>query len=174
MQSGDVDTAIEKVNDLNPEVRCGNGCSTPARSQPVCMMQCIWCIHCAPTPTLVRLSRSWTGRWWTAASTIVSLGVTNPAQYSQRHLSPFPTRPPTPFVVVVQILETQKDLFFHLQQQRLIELIRKGETEAALEFAEEYLAPQGEENPVFLAELGECVNFCQWVVVVLWRIARHP
>lgn len=84
--------------------------------------------------------------------------MTNPAQYSQRHLSPLPTRPPNPFVVVVQILETQKDLFFHLQQQRLIELIRKGETEAALEFAEEYLAPQGEENPVFLAELGECVG----------------
>jgi hypothetical protein len=55
----------------------------------------------------------------------------------------------------IQILETQGELFFHLQQQRLIELIRKGKTEEALQFAEEYLAPQGEENPKFLEELGE-------------------
>ena len=45
-------------------------------------------------------------------------------------------------------------LSFHLQQQRLIELIRVGKTEEALEFAQEYLAPRGEENPAFLEELG--------------------
>ena len=37
-------------------------------------------------------------------------------------------------------------LVFHLQQQRLIELIRAGQIEEALQFAQEYLAPQGEEN----------------------------
>ena len=54
-----------------------------------------------------------------------------------------------------QILEEQHALFFHLQQQRLIELIRSGKTEEALAFAQEYLAPHGEENEAFLEELGE-------------------
>jgi hypothetical protein len=53
-----------------------------------------------------------------------------------------------------QILEEQQALFFHLQQQRLIELIRQGRTEQALAFAQEYLAPHGEENEAFLEELG--------------------
>jgi hypothetical protein len=54
-----------------------------------------------------------------------------------------------------QILEEQHALFFHLQQQRLIELIRIGKTEEALAFAQEYLAPHGEENEAFLEELGK-------------------
>lgn len=54
-----------------------------------------------------------------------------------------------------QILEEQHALFFHLQQQRLIELIRAGKTEEALGFAQEYLAPHGEENEALLEELGE-------------------
>ena len=45
-----------------------------------------------------------------------------------------------------QILDTNPQLFFHLQQQRLIELIRAGKVEEALEFAQEELAPRGEEN----------------------------
>ncbi|KAF2568709.1 hypothetical protein F2Q68_00025623 [Brassica cretica] len=45
-----------------------------------------------------------------------------------------------------EILDTNPELFFHLQQQRLIELIRQGKTEEALEFAQEELAPRGEEN----------------------------
>jgi hypothetical protein len=45
-----------------------------------------------------------------------------------------------------EILEERAHLFFHLQQQRLIELIRAGSVEEALEFAQEYLAPRGEEN----------------------------
>lgn len=57
-------------------------------------------------------------------------------------------------VILEQILETQKGLFFHLHQQRLIELIRQGKTEEALDFATDHLAAQGEENPEFLAELG--------------------
>ncbi|EIE21641.1 hypothetical protein COCSUDRAFT_33734 [Coccomyxa subellipsoidea C-169] len=52
-----------------------------------------------------------------------------------------------------EILEEKQQLSFHLQQQRLIELIRQGKTEDALEFAQEYLAPRGEENPAFLEEL---------------------
>ncbi|KAI8376329.1 CTLH/CRA C-terminal to lish motif domain-containing protein [Radiomyces spectabilis] len=52
-----------------------------------------------------------------------------------------------------EILDTNPQLFFHLQQQRLIELIRKGEYEAALEFAAEEMAPRGEEHPEFLEEL---------------------
>ena len=53
-----------------------------------------------------------------------------------------------------QILEEDAPLFFHLQQQSLIELIRLGKIEEALEFAQEYLAPKGEENPEFLEDLG--------------------
>ncbi|CAL5229989.1 g13423 [Coccomyxa viridis] len=52
-----------------------------------------------------------------------------------------------------EILEENHQLSFHLQQQRLIELIRQGKTEDALEFAQEYLAPHGEENEAFLEEL---------------------
>lgn len=51
------------------------------------------------------------------------------------------------------ILDENPRLFFHLQQQKLIELIRAGDVEAALAFAEKELAPRGEENPEFLAEL---------------------
>ncbi|KAH8556723.1 CTLH/CRA C-terminal to lish motif domain-containing protein [Umbelopsis sp. PMI_123] len=51
------------------------------------------------------------------------------------------------------ILDTNPQLFFHLQQQRLIELIRRGEFAEALEFASEEMAPRGEENPEFLEEL---------------------
>lgn len=54
----------------------------------------------------------------------------------------------------LQILEIHDDLSFHLQQQRLIELIRAHKMEEALEFAQEYLAPRGEEDPQFLEELG--------------------
>ncbi|KAJ3330477.1 Glucose-induced degradation complex subunit [Blyttiomyces sp. JEL0837] len=52
-----------------------------------------------------------------------------------------------------EILDTNPRLFFHLQQQRLIEYIRAGRITEALEFAQEELAPRGEENPEFLEEL---------------------
>lgn len=61
-----------------------------------------------------------------------------------------------------EILEQQHHIFFHLQQQRLIELIRAGDTAAALDFAQEYLAPRGEENQEFLQELGTCVGVGGW------------
>lgn len=53
----------------------------------------------------------------------------------------------------LQILETNPKLYFHLQQQRLIEHIRHGRTDEALNFAALELAPRGEENPDFLREL---------------------
>jgi hypothetical protein len=65
---------------------------------------------------------------------------------------------------LMQILEEQHALFFHLQQQRLIELIRSGNTSEALAFAQEYLAPHGEENEAFLEELGESTGVCFWDV----------
>lgn len=55
------------------------------------------------------------------------------------------------------ILEDRDHLFFHLQQQKLIELIREKKVEDALEFAQEYLAPKGEENEAFLEELEKTV-----------------
>jgi len=47
---------------------------------------------------------------------------------------------------VAQILEERTVVHFHLQQQRLIELIRAGSIDQALQFAQDYLAPRGEEN----------------------------
>ena len=72
----------------------------------------------------------------------------------------------------MQILETKQALAFHLQQQRLIELVRGGAIDQALEFAQEYLAPQGEDNPAFLQELGEpacltCV-YLRCLAATLW------
>lgn len=52
-----------------------------------------------------------------------------------------------------QILDNNPLLFFHLQQQRLIELIRGGAINEALTFAAEELAPRGEEHPDLLPEL---------------------
>uniref|UniRef100_A0A7N0TJG4 CTLH domain-containing protein n=1 Tax=Kalanchoe fedtschenkoi TaxID=63787 RepID=A0A7N0TJG4_KALFE len=57
-----------------------------------------------------------------------------------------------------EILDTNPQLFFHLQQQRLIELIRQKDFVKALEFAQEELAPRGEENPNFLDELEKTVS----------------
>lgn len=51
------------------------------------------------------------------------------------------------------ILDENPELFFHLQQQKLIELIRNGDIAQALKFAQEKLAPRGEEHPEFLGEL---------------------
>lgn len=52
-----------------------------------------------------------------------------------------------------EILDQNPDLFFHLQQQRMIEYIRHGQIAEALAFAQQELAPRGEENPMFLSEL---------------------
>ncbi|EGO05230.1 hypothetical protein SERLA73DRAFT_174258 [Serpula lacrymans var. lacrymans S7.3] len=52
-----------------------------------------------------------------------------------------------------EILDTNPALYFHLQQQQLIEHIRHGRIQEALTFAEAELAPRGEESPEFLSEL---------------------
>ncbi|KAG0708778.1 CTLH/CRA C-terminal to lish motif domain-containing protein [Suillus ampliporus] len=52
-----------------------------------------------------------------------------------------------------EILDTNPALYFHLQQQKLIEYIRHGRITEALQFAQDELAPRGEESPEFLAEL---------------------
>ncbi|CAD7690737.1 unnamed protein product [Nyctereutes procyonoides] len=51
-----------------------------------------------------------------------------------------------------ELLDTNRYLYFHLQQQHLIELIRQRETEVALEFAQTQLAEQGEESRKCLTE----------------------
>lgn len=53
----------------------------------------------------------------------------------------------------MQILDTNPGLYFHLQQQKLIEYIRLGRIAEALQFAQEELAPRGEESPEYLSEL---------------------
>ncbi|KAI6007263.1 CTLH/CRA C-terminal to lish motif domain-containing protein [Pisolithus albus] len=54
---------------------------------------------------------------------------------------------------ITRILDTNPALYFRLQQQRLIELIRQSRIAEALQFAQDELAPRGEESPEFLAEL---------------------
>jgi len=54
---------------------------------------------------------------------------------------------------VAQILERHNQLSFRLQQQRLIELIRRGAVDEALHFAQETVGPLCEDNPGFLSEL---------------------
>ncbi|CAG7678340.1 unnamed protein product [Allacma fusca] len=60
-----------------------------------------------------------------------------------------------------QLLDDNRYLFFHLQQQHLIELIRQKNIEGALKFAQENLADQGEENSTVLPEIersGACLR----------------
>ncbi|KAI0961895.1 hypothetical protein AcW1_000856 [Taiwanofungus camphoratus] len=52
-----------------------------------------------------------------------------------------------------EILDTNPALYFKLQQQKFIEYIRQGRIAEALQFAQEELAPRGEESPEFLSEL---------------------
>ncbi|TRM60247.1 CTLH/CRA C-terminal to lish motif domain-containing protein [Schizophyllum amplum] len=56
------------------------------------------------------------------------------------------------------ILDTNPALYFHLQQQRLIELIRDNRIDEALQFAQSELAPRGEESPEFLADLEKTMT----------------
>jgi len=52
-----------------------------------------------------------------------------------------------------ELLDDDRYLFFHLQQQQLIELIRENRIEDALKFASEQLAERGEEDASVLNEL---------------------
>jgi len=51
------------------------------------------------------------------------------------------------------LLDDNRYLFFHLQQQHLIELIRQRNVDAALIFAQQNLSDQGESDPSVLEEL---------------------
>ena len=55
------------------------------------------------------------------------------------------------------LLTEREPLLFHLQQQRLIELIREGRVEEALEFAQTHLVPHAENDPALLAELERTI-----------------
>ncbi|KAJ3068942.1 hypothetical protein HDU98_007958 [Podochytrium sp. JEL0797] len=57
-----------------------------------------------------------------------------------------------------EILDSDPRLYFHLQQQKLIEFIRVGKISEALDFAQEELASLGEENPEFLEELEQTMS----------------
>ncbi|XP_023234918.1 glucose-induced degradation protein 8 homolog [Centruroides vittatus] len=52
-----------------------------------------------------------------------------------------------------ELLDNDRYLFFHLQQQHLIELIREQNIEEALKYAQDQLAERGEENREILSEL---------------------
>ena len=54
-----------------------------------------------------------------------------------------------------EVLDNDTELFFQLQRQHLIELIREKKYEEALEYARDELAPQAEDNPNFLDELEQ-------------------
>jgi hypothetical protein len=56
------------------------------------------------------------------------------------------------------ILDTNPELYFYLQLQQLIELIRTGNVDDALRFAQEELAPRGRENSHYLTELERVMS----------------
>ncbi|KAL0478128.1 glucose-induced degradation protein [Acrasis kona] len=57
-----------------------------------------------------------------------------------------------------EILDNNSKLYFRLQQQQLIEMIRAGKLDEALQFATEELAPRGEENKEFLDEIEKTMS----------------
>lgn len=57
-----------------------------------------------------------------------------------------------------ELLDLKPTLYFHLQQQKLIELIRSNNVEEALVFAQTELAPQGEDHPEVLSELERTMS----------------
>lgn len=60
------------------------------------------------------------------------------------------------------LLDSHPRLYFHLQQQRLVELIRADQIEAALAFAQDILAPKAEAHPEFLRELERTMAMLVW------------
>ena len=57
-----------------------------------------------------------------------------------------------------EILDTNPKLYFHLQQQKLLELIKKGDLHNVLKYASAELSARGEENPEFLEELEQSLS----------------
>ncbi|KAL9273153.1 GID8-like protein [Drosera capensis] len=68
-----------------------------------------------------------------------------------------------------EILETNRQLFFRLQQQRMIELIKNGKIKEAMDFGKEVLAPMCEANQSFLKELERTVS-----LLVFENVADKP
>lgn len=56
-----------------------------------------------------------------------------------------------------EILDTNSKLYFHLQQQELLELMKTGDMERALEYATKELSAKGD-NPEFLEELEQTLS----------------
>lgn len=56
------------------------------------------------------------------------------------------------------ILENDKKLMFHLKQQQLLELIREGDLDGALHFAQNELTARGMESPQFLNEVEQAMT----------------
>ena len=56
------------------------------------------------------------------------------------------------------ILEDDEKLLFHLKQQQLLELIRDGDLDSALHFAQNELTAGGMENPQFIDELEQTMT----------------
>ncbi|KAJ3390919.1 hypothetical protein HDU84_006763 [Entophlyctis sp. JEL0112] len=67
-----------------------------------------------------------------------------------------------------EILDTNPALCFHLQQQKLIELIRAGNISAALDFAQEELAPE------FLEELEQTMSLLAFDISALQQQKTNP
>ena len=126
VQSGDIQQAIERVNDLNPEVRS--------------ILEDMYLCHITHLCIFMR-----------QAAAMLAMGDPDFQTWTCQQNRAIR-------YCCLQILEQQHELSFHMQQQRLIELIRQGRTEEALEHAQEYLAPPGEDDPAFLEELGNL--FC--------------
>ena len=57
-----------------------------------------------------------------------------------------------------ELLDSKPHLFFHLQQQKLIELIREKNIEQALEFSQNVMAELGTENTDYLEELEKTMG----------------
>lgn len=72
-----------------------------------------------------------------------------------------------------QILDNNPALYFQLQQQRLIELIRQKKIDEALVFAQEELAPRGEEHPEFLEELEQTMTLLAYDIDLSVIEARY-
>ena len=57
-----------------------------------------------------------------------------------------------------EVLDTKPCLYFHLQQQRLLEYVKEGRVDKALEFAQNQLASCAENNPEVLKELEKAMT----------------
>lgn len=69
----------------------------------------------------------------------------------------------------VHLLDARRELRFGLLKQRLLELVRRGETDEALAFAVERLAPEGARDPAMLRQIEEAITLLAFKVS--WQLA---